>query len=200
MKQDLKNYLAHIAEKEIQQKLSARKPKKIDEPGLKPSAVLVPLVREDEGWQVLFTQRSNKVGAHKGEISFPGGVVEQGENPLQAMLREVEEELGVEKEKIAILGELDEIFTITGFRIKPYVGILKTKEFAPNPDEIDRVLIIPIKNFLDPSRLKVEHWSRKGADYPVYFFELDEAVVWGATAKILKNFLEILLGKKFEDL
>ena len=201
MGQELKKKLALLEPEEIQAILEKHQSKKISEPGLKPSAVLLPLLKKDDAWHLLFTKRSQKVEAHKGEISFPGGMIEPGETPEQAVLRECEEELGIKSAQIQILGKLDEILTITGFKIQPFAGILKEGlEFNPNPEEIEEILILPLEQFLEPGRLQVENWRYQGRDYPVYFFHLPGVVVWGATAKITKNFLEQILDFSFSDL
>ena len=201
MGQELKKKLALLEPEEIQAILEKHQSQKISEPALKPSAVLLPLLKRDGIWHLLFTKRSQKVEAHKGEISFPGGVIEENETPQQAVLRECEEELGIKSAQIQILGKLDEILTITGFKIQPFVGILKEElEFNPNPEEIEEILILPLEQFLEPGRLQVENWSYQGRDYPVYFFHLPGVVVWGATAKITKNFLEQILDFSFSDL
>jgi len=202
---ELQDRLSKLTEAEIMENLRSRRPAQITEPDLTPSAIMVPLFRrfvgarlaapDSEGWVVLFTKRSQKVEAHKGEISFPGGVIEPGESALGAALREIEEEVGIKKERIRLLGELDEILTMTGFRIRPFVASLDWPvALRPNQGEIEEIYILPLAKFLDPGRLKIQHWQRKEQDYPVYHFQFPECTVWGATAKIIKNLLERLLG------
>jgi len=190
---DLKTRISALTEQEIRDRLRAKRPSRVEEEGLKPSAVLIPLIRKSEGWCLIFTRRSRQLETHKGEISFPGGMLEPGESPLGAALRETREELGIEDDKIHLLGELDEIFTITGFRIRPFVaGIDWPAHLRPNPAEIDSVIILPLAEFADDSRLKTEHWERNGRDFPVYYFSFDDCTVWGATAKMTKNLIERL--------
>jgi len=188
---ELKKKISSLTEEQILEKLRARRPARITEQGLKPSAVLVPLIFHEKGLCLLVEKRSRSVNAHKGEISFPGGVIEPGESAVGAALREMREETGVAQEKIRILGELDEIVTITGFSIRPFVARIEWPvHIHPNESEIESVYILPLADFLDPERFKEECWRRGNEDYPVYFYALDACTVWGATAKITKNLID----------
>ncbi len=192
---ELQGKFSRLSESEFEKILRAKRPEKIIDPALIPSAVTVPLIRRAQGWCALFTKRSQRVETHKGEVSFPGGTIEEGETALGASLRELEEEVGIPREKVRVLGELDEISTISGFRIQPFVICLNwPAQIITNPGEIDEVYILPLSQFLDPARLRIENWQWNGREYPVYFFQLPECTVWGATAKITKNFLERLQG------
>ncbi len=191
----LKEQLRLLTEERIEEVLRSRRPSLVTETHLTPSAVVIPIFRRSEGWCAIFTKRSQEVNAHKGEISFPGGVLEPGESALGAALRELEEELGIRKESLRLLGELDEILTITGFRIRPFVACVDWPvALSLSRGEIEEIFILSLNHFLDPARLKIKHWQRKDQDYPVYYFEFPECTVWGATAKIVKNFLERLTG------
>ena len=184
-----------LTEDRIEETLRSRRPSLVAETHLTPSAVVIPIFRRDSGWCAIFTKRSQHVNTHKGEISFPGGVLEPGESALGAALRELEEELGIRKESLRLLGELDEILTITGFRIRPFVACVDWPvALSLSRGEIEEIFILSLNHFLDPARLKIKHWQRKDQDYPVYYFEFPECTVWGATAKIVKNFLERLTG------
>jgi len=193
--QESQALISGLTEQDILQILRAKRPVQITEEGLKPSAVMVPLIRRTDGWCALFTRRSQNVEHHKGEISFPGGTIEPGESALGAALREIEEEIGIQKDSLRILGELDEIMTMTGFRVRCFVASIDWPvAIKPSREEIDEIYILPLSKFLNPEIFHTNIWKRNGEDYPVYFFKLDECVVWGATAKILKNLLERLLG------
>ena len=192
----LKEKISSLTEEQITEKLGAKRPGKIKEPGLKPAAVLVPLIARSNGWCLLFTKRSDKVEAHKGEISYPGGMIEEGESALSAALRETHEELGIAEDRIRILGELDEILTVTGFRIRPFVAKLRwPTALRPNPGEIESVHMLNLADFTDRSRFKSKLWKHNRRDYPVYFFEFPECTVWGATAKITKNLIDRISGE-----
>lgn len=155
---------------------------------------MIPLfLKEGETW-VLFTRRTETVGTHKGEISFPGGAVDPGDRgPREAALRELAEELGIQPNRVKTAGILDDILTLSRFRITPVVGVIQPPyHLRPNPQEIEAVLEIPLRCFLDPRVFRVEeHLEFQGRLYPVNYFELPEVTVWGATAKILRQFLEV---------
>jgi 8-oxo-dGTP pyrophosphatase MutT (NUDIX family) len=183
---------------EIAAILDARAPLRIDPAGFKIAAVLLPLVQKDRRWHVILTKRTDTVEHHKGEISFPGGHKDDEDHDLvHTALRETFEEIGVPPEKIRILGRLDDIPTITGFRVRPFVGAVEWPlEIQTEPHEIAQVLILPIADFLDPARFERREISHGGRPYPVYFFRFDGFTVWGATAKMLKQFLEVAMGFK----
>jgi 8-oxo-dGTP pyrophosphatase MutT (NUDIX family) len=193
MDEQLKEIVSSLTGEQIKEKLRSKRPARVKEPGLKPASVLVPLISRGGGWCLLFTKRSHQVEAHKGEISFPGGMIEEGETALAAVLRETHEELGIAEDRIHILGELDEILTFTGFRIRPFVAKLRwPTPLRPNPGEIESVHILSLSGFLDPSLFKAETWKRNNQDYPVYYYKFPECTVWGATARITKNLIDRL--------
>lgn len=176
----------------LERKLKAYSPKKLyyTEKFI-PSAVIIPLIYSNSSFKLLFTKRSNKVKDHKGEISFPGGVKEIGDKDLKmTALRETEEELGIQRDSIKIIGELDDYLTITGYIITPFVGILE--ERVPlnnyNKDEIDSIIIIDLEKLLDERVHSVVH----RANYKIHKYEMEGTLIWGATAFILYNFLSIM--------
>ncbi len=172
-----------------------KKRKKVSLPDLdkKRAAVLVPILLGKEA-SILFTKRSMKVYHHKGQISFPGGVIDATDSsPLFAALREAYEEVGIEKKDVRILGELDDFFTYTtNFIITPYVGVIPYPyNFSVSRDEIEKLIIIPISLLLE-MKPREEKWRFKNQLVPVYFFHYEGEVIWGATARILNHFLGIL--------
>jgi len=166
----------------------------VDGSSLMPAAVLVLLYPKDGDFCVLLNERSDQVEYHKGEISFPGG----GQDPedadsLQTALRETEEEMGIAREDVTVLGELDEISTRSGFRVRVYVGTIDYPyPFKPSPAEIAEVLEVPLATLRDPANLRVEtRWEDSG---PVtsYAYAHGKHMIFGATANILQQFLELL--------
>ena len=194
----MKEKIKEPDEKQIIKKLRTRFPLRLQPEGLKIAAVLVPLLMKDGFWQVLLTRRTNRVEHHKGEISFPGGHRDAEDTDLLATaLREAREEVGIRRKDVKILGRLDDITTITGFRVRPFVGSIKYPfEMKICELEIDEVIVLPLHEFLEPENFMKRVISRAGQDYPVYFFTVRDYTVWGATAKILKQFLEITMGFK----
>jgi 8-oxo-dGTP pyrophosphatase MutT (NUDIX family) len=180
--------------KRIDAALADRPRRVVERDGLVPAAVLLLLVDRGEPY-ILFTKRSERVAHHKGQISFPGGIVEARDGSrLETALRECREEIGLPPESVEILGTLDDTETqATQFVITPFVGLVRTPvAWRPDGKEIEQVLELPLAGLMDPASFRVEIWNRGGQPTPVYFYECQGQVVWGATARILKQFLDLL--------
>lgn len=163
-------------------------------PDARPAAVLVPLyVRERELW-TLFTKRSEAVENHKGQISFPGGMEALDDaTPWDTAIREAEEEIGVPQKAILKLGELPEVVTFTGFRIRPFVGAIPYPfEIRKNPGEVDAVLEMPIRVLMGPTLVEERGIKWKGRSIPTPVYHVKGHVIWGATAFLLASLLEAL--------
>jgi 8-oxo-dGTP pyrophosphatase MutT (NUDIX family) len=159
------------------------------------AAVLVPIV-DREGPTLVFTKRSERVGTHRGQIGFPGGRVDPGDAGfLEAALRETEEEIGLPRGAVEPLGALDDTETVaTQFVITPWVGLVREPvAWVPDGHEIERVIEVPFARLRDPRALRVEQWERGGAWREMYFWDLPgDDTIWGATARILKHYLDVL--------
>lgn len=159
----------------------------------RPAAVLVPLFLKGGTWHLLFTQRTETVQDHKGQISFPGGRRDPDDpSPLATALREAQEEIGLEPADVTILGQLDEIYTVTQYRISPFVGVIPYPyPFRVNSAEIAGLIEAPLEAFLDPANLEQrERATLVGPPVPVYFYHIGPHTIWGVTARIVKDFLE----------
>jgi 8-oxo-dGTP pyrophosphatase MutT (NUDIX family) len=163
---------------------------------LRPAAVLVPLIDRVEGMSVLLTQRTEHLSAHAGQISFPGGRIEESDaDATEAALRETEEEVGLLREHVTVIGRLDTYVTGTGFEITPVVGIVTAPfSLAIDPFEVAEVFEVPLSFILDPTNHRrttrdFEHRTR-------IFFVLpfENRNIWGATAGMLVNLAEVLAG------
>jgi 8-oxo-dGTP pyrophosphatase MutT (NUDIX family) len=165
----------------IREKLAHREKYSLTLDNLTPAGVLMPLFIQDGSLHILFTKRTEKVDHHKGQISFPGGVFQaQDRNVLITALREAEEEIGLKEKDVEVLGELDDTATITQFRITPFVGVFPYPyPFKLNSREVDRLILAPVSLLKD-----------RPNQGPI--FEVQEDVIWGATARILKEFLDII--------
>ena len=156
------------------------------------AAVLVPLFFKQGQYHLLLTKRTDKVKDHKGQISFPGGVFEEGdETLLDTALRECSEEIGLTPEDVQILGALDdEVIVATNYRVSPFVGFIPWPyRFQPNEDETAKIIEIPIEAFLKHDEFK----SPDDETASSYVYRYQDDIIWGATARILSNFLDIFV-------
>jgi 8-oxo-dGTP pyrophosphatase MutT (NUDIX family) len=179
----------------IKEILAHRKVKEVAAgPGLTRAAVLLPLFVKDDSCHILFTKRSKKVRYHKGEISFPGGNYDATDEDLLATaLREAHEEIGLRPQDVSPLGALDEMMTMTDFIVSPFVGLIPYPyTFVPSPDEIDEIIILPLVGFLKEGVLREEYRTYNKKTEKVLFYHSGGHVIWGATARILRQFLELI--------
>jgi len=176
--------------------LKERQPERVEIEGFKSSAVLLLLFEKDGEYHVLFTKRSDKVEHHKGQISFVGGMRdEEDDSLLITALREAHEEIGLIPGDVKILGRLDDIYTAaTKFIISPFVGIFSWPySFEISEDEIDEMILVPLKSLAEECDLEVQEVNWKGEDATkVYYFYYEDHIIWGATARILNQFLNLI--------
>ena len=185
---------------QMQTILAGRDRQILDMPDLICAAVLIPLLFKDGEWHVLVTQRTLTVGHHKGQISFPGGACEPGDNDLLATaLRETYEEIGVPPERVEVLGALDDFETVTSFVVTPFVGIIPSPfEYRLSTDEVETTIEVPFSFFYDPGHLRVETRDYQGQSYEVLFWDYGPYTIWGATARMLKGFFELVAWSPVE--
>ena len=160
------------------------------------AAVLLPLVDRGEPF-VVFAKRTDRVGTHRGQISFPGGRVDPSDAGfLEAALRESEEEIGLPRTAVEPLGALDDTETVaTQFIITPFVGVVRTPvAWQPDGQEIEKVIEVPLAALRDLSTLRVEYRERGGVRHEILFWDYQGETIWGATARILKQYLDVLEG------
>lgn len=160
------------------------------------SAVLVLLADGEDGQaSVLLTRRSHLLRSHGGEMSFPGGRLEPGETAVGGALREAHEEVGLDGAIVETIGELDHVALVVS---RSYVVPIVGRVAAPVPlspsstGEVERVLWVPLAELLRPDTFRVERWGNPPSSRLLYFFELDDETVWGATAFMLFDLLRIL--------
>jgi 8-oxo-dGTP pyrophosphatase MutT (NUDIX family) len=161
---------------------------------LVPAGVLAPLFLKEDAAHLLFTQRTFTLKDHRGQISFPGGVRYDGDQDLLATaLRETREEIGLNPAVVEVLGALPAVATITGYRITPFVGLIPYPyDFRPSPQEVKRLLLLPVEGFCPPERWSSSLYHYKGRSTRVCYWRLNREVIWGATARILLNLLALL--------
>jgi 8-oxo-dGTP pyrophosphatase MutT (NUDIX family) len=184
-----------VLRKRLDAALSRRPRLTLDRSDLVSAAVLVP-VTDHGGPHVVFTKKTSGVPHHKGQFSFPGGVVETRDGSrVETALREAWEEIRLPAEAVEVLGLLDDTPTrATNFVITPVVGIVRDPvEFRPDGREIERVIEVPLATLRDPTIFRTEMWERDGEPHPVLFYQVSaDDLVWGATARILSQFLALL--------
>ena len=186
---------------QIRRALARHRPQKSEET-FRPAAVLVPLLPRPEGLHVLFTERSKELRAHAGQISFPGGGIDSGDADARAAaLREAREEVGLDPRHVEVLGQLDDCPTfVTGYVILPVVGVVDPLAFTaagrypwtPSAAEIAGLHELPLDAFMDPEIRRVEQRLRDGQLYELTWYTVGGATIWGATARILKQYLDLV--------
>lgn len=166
-----------------------------DMPKLTPAAVLMPIIARSEP-TVLFTQRTDTLTRHAGQVSFPGGRIEPDDpSPLDAALRETHEETGITSDFVSVAGFMEGYETGTGFAILPVVGVLREGfTLMPNPAEVQHVFEVPLAFLLDPAKRERQSREWQGRRRDFYAFNYGPHYIWGATAAILVNFAERFAG------
>jgi len=166
----------------------------------RPAAVLAPLrplPQDPEALELVLTRRTTDLTAHAGQVSFPGGRIDEADGSAElAALRELQEELGVASRDVEVVGHLDHMLTVTGYHITPVVGLLTAGvALEPEPREVARVFAVPLDRLLDEAgwELLPHHWN--GRVFHSWHFPWDGEDVWGATARMLRGFVELLWSR-----
>jgi 8-oxo-dGTP pyrophosphatase MutT (NUDIX family) len=189
------NFCSAMVADRIVSVLQARSPKNLAAEHYKPAAVLVPIQERDDGDHLVLTKRAEQLNHHRGQVAFPGGRVDAGDrNELAAALRESHEEIGIDPSHVRVLGRLDQVTAAYDFVVTPFVGVIPPSyEFRLNPAETDAVFSVPIASLLGPKCVAVaDHLSSHGE--PVYHFYCNGWDIWGATARIIVQFLDLVYG------
>jgi 8-oxo-dGTP pyrophosphatase MutT (NUDIX family) len=150
------------------------------------------LSREGEP-HVLFTKRADHLGEHPGQMSFPGGSREPSDDDLEATARrEGEEEIGLRDEEITTVGRLDDITTVTGYAIRPFVAEVPDREYVPNENEVAEIAVLSVEKLVDLANYESERREHPHrGDVRLHFFHVDGYTVWGATGRLLVQLLEL---------
>jgi 8-oxo-dGTP pyrophosphatase MutT (NUDIX family) len=158
------------------------------------AAVLAAIVARDDGLTVLLTERATGLRAHSGQIAFPGGQIDPGETPLEAALREAEEEIGLDRAYIEPLGWLDAYSTGTGFRIAPLVALARPGfSLTLNPTEVADAFETPLAFLMDEANHQIHEREFGGRLRRFYAMPHNDRYIWGATAGMLRNLWERLV-------
>lgn len=175
--------------------LAKRQKRQIGEARLTASAVLIPIYEDNGEYHFLFTKRSNSVGSHKGDFTFPGGKRDDcDENLLATALRESFEEIGLNSQDAEVLGEFDDERTlISNFVIVPFIAFIPYPyEFHMNRSEVEEIIGIPFCALQDQGNLKVELVTRQGRTFKDCSYHYQGNVIWGATARIVNNLVSLI--------
>jgi len=179
---------------QIGKMLSSRERKVIHHPSLARAAVLVPLFNKNGNCHLLFTKRTDLVKYHKGEISFPGGMVDEEDVSLEkTALREAFEEIGLKEADVQLIGGLDDIVTTTQFIVTPFVGLFPYPyPFETSSVEIAELIEVPLSFLLSGENCAEKEINWMGRKDLVYAYQYGKHTIWGATARILKQFLDLV--------
>lgn len=178
-------------------------------------AILIPLIKIDGQWELIFELRSMGLKSQPGEVSFPGGRLEEDESYRMAAIRETVEELNINKENINVIGELDYLISYSNMRIHCFLGTisgLNVDKIRPNPDEVDHLFTVPLKYFLEnePKEYYLEMETKYNAEFPynlipkgenydfrkprraIYFYQYKDYIIWGYTAAMAKHLVDLI--------
>ena len=178
----------------VKQALSQRQKSRVVDASRVSAAVLLPIYSKEGEYHILFTKRTESVKDHKGQISFPGGAYEEQDGTLfQTALRESDEEIGLPPETVELLGELDDLRTIgTSYVISPFVAAISwpypLKLYAA---EVEEIIEVPVSALLDKDCVRQGTEVLNGQAFTAYFYHYQGKIIWGATARILSQFLDI---------
>ncbi len=191
----------------LRQILARRPAIAIDAPEYRRACVLIPIVRGGQPptavpgsggplsstWSILFSRRSVNLAAHSGQIAFPGGAVEQDETLEAAAVREAEEEVGIQRGAVELIGRLDDLVTNSGFLVAPFVGVIRERiDYVLHEAEVTEVFEVSVDALLDVSQPEVRFVTFRDGQYPAYFYRYRDYEIWGLTGRMLKAFLDLV--------
>lgn len=182
---------------EIRRVIIGRQRQMLSPEGRRRAAVLVPLYQTEDKFQILLIKRTEHLKTHGGQIAFPGGTWHpEDPNPTSTALREAHEEMGIRLQDVDVLGEMDDTATATSnFLITPVVGVIPFPyPFHINGEEIADLLSLSLDILRDPEAFHEETWEKEGGTVRVWVRREGPHIIWGATARILRHFGEILFG------
>lgn len=163
----------------------------------RPAAVLLPLLEMDGEWHLLLIRRTEMEGDHhSGQVAFPGGARDPEDVSLKAaVLREAQEELGLRPKDVTILGKLNDFVVISNYQVTPFVGVIPWPyQFTPSPDEVGRVFTIPLGWLVDPNNREevLREVPNMGKFKVIFYKKYDDELLWGASARFLMEFLDVM--------
>jgi len=184
----------------IKNRLESYSGRAVDSPSDTSAGVLIPIFEKDKEIHILLTKRTHKVKVHKGEVSFPGGTWEVGDKDcMDTALRETEEELGILRQDIHVIGKLDDMVTMSGFVVSPYVGIIPYPyPFRLNIDEVAYTIFLPLNYLLNEEpACEIAEYEGRYETVPSFYFNKDR--IWGATCRMLIKFKNIITDETVQS-
>lgn len=188
------HHLPSLAPESVRAALGSYETEFIDDESLMPSAVLIPIIEGTAGPSILFTVRTSRVEHHKGEVSFPGGARDPGDESIQyTAIRETHEEVGIEPDKIEVLGRLNDHQTRTGYHITPFVGIVRpVAGYDHDRFEVNEVFEVAFADLWETYLKGRQPFTYGQNSIMAYEFHQGGYRIWGATAGILAEFFDVL--------
>ena len=179
----------------IRQQLSAHQPRRLSIEAPE-AAVLIALTRHETSPEIVFTRRSSHLTTHGGEVAFPGGKRDPDDKSLlQTALRESHEEIGLPGDKVDFLGTTGDVISRFGIKVTPCIGVIDPEvELVANPQELDRIFKVPVGFFLDAATIRTDKLSYRHITFHVPAWQFGEYQIWGLTAIMLVEFLNVSLG------
>ena len=164
---------------------------------LRPASVLIPLIQKTDGWHIILTIRSSALKHHPGQIAFPGGKRDEGDQSLiETALREADEEIGLSKNEVKVLGQLPSHETVTGFTVTPVVGVVSSSfKATPEPGEVAEVFTVPFDFLMQPKNFQIQSRRWRGKRRYFYTIPYGPYYIWGASARMLRVFADALGAK-----
>lgn len=178
--------------------LSRRAARTIPGEDFRAASVLAPIQQRPDGDYIILTQRSANLSSHSGQVAFPGGRVDPHDHSAAAAaLREAHEEIGIEPGHVQIFGQLDQVVAGYNFLVTPFVGAIPYPyEFRLNPAETAAVFAVPVQALVSQGALSIDaRLSRRWG--PIYHFQYEDWDIWGATARMVKQLLELVYGFEY---
>jgi len=157
------------------------------------AAVLIPVIEREGEHYLLFTKRADHLGEHPGQMSFPGGGREpEDESICETALREANEEIALEADEAEVIGQLDDIRTITEYAVTPFVARVPDRSYVPDEREVAEIAVLSLSGILDPDNYEYERREHPHyGDVVIHYFRVDGYTVWGATGRIVVDLLEL---------
>ncbi len=198
---------------DLSNKIRNRTPKPLDSIGK--YSVLIPLIKRNNRWEIIYEMRAKSLKSQPGEVSFPGGRVEKEESFEETAVRETMEELLIKRENIKVLGELDYLVSYANFTIHCFLGIISgvnVDKISPNKDEVDHLFTVPVEYLLnkEPKKYELDLMTVANEEFPysllpngkdynwrrgkhvVLFYEYNDYIIWGFTARMTRHLIDLI--------